>query len=178
MIRPTSPFLHHSLLAAALVTAAGCDIRDAPSRSVAARALDATAGGAGSPGATIAYVEGYEAGLRRSCEENRPLLVVFKAGWCPWCGRFAEGTLADPRVVALARHFVCTTVDADRHADDCRRFGVREFPTVIVSGAGGGDERRWTGCPTPEEFVAALEAALPEGRIAAEAGGRAAEIRR
>lgn len=174
MIRPTTVFLLHTLLAALLATGAGCDIRDAPPKSVAARALAASVGAAEPAQATIAFVEGYESGLRRACEENRPLLVVFKAGWCPWCGRFAEGTLADPRVVALARHFVCTTVDADRHADDCRRFGVREFPTVIVTGPGGsGDERRWTGCPTPEEVVAALEAALPTPRIAAERPDRA-----
>ena len=131
----------------------------------------------GRPPPAVTYVEGYESGSRRACEQQRPLLVVFKAAWCPWCGRFAEGTLADPRVVALSRKFVCTTVDADRDADDCRRFGVREFPTVVVSGAGGtGAERRLTGCTTPEELTAALEAVLDAPRIAAEADGRGRTI--
>lgn len=167
MIRLPAPRRLHSLLAAVLAVAAGCGIRDRPPDSVAGRALSAAGPTTDAPGQTITYVEGYESGSRRACEQQRPLLVVFKAAWCPWCGRFAEGTLADPRVVALSRKFVCTTVDADRNADDCRRFGVREFPTVVVSAAGGtGAERRLTGCPTPEELTAALEAVLAAPRVA------------
>lgn len=173
MIRPPAPRRRHCLLAATLAAAAGCGIRDRPPDSVAGRALTAAGPTADAPAGTITYVEGYESGSRRACEQKRPLLVVFKAAWCPWCGRLAEETLSDPRVVALSRRFVCTTVDADRNADDCRRFGVREFPTVVVSAAGGtGAERRLTGCTTPEELAAALEAVLDAPRVAAEADGR------
>lgn len=172
MIRLPAPRRRHRLFAAMLAASAGCGIRDRPPDSVAGRALTAAGPNADAPARTITYVEGYESGSRRACEQKRPLLVVFKAAWCPWCGRLAEETLSDPRVVALSRQFVCTTVDADRDADDCRRFGVREFPTVVVSAAGGtGDERRLTGCATPEELAAALEAVLDAPRVAAEADG-------
>lgn len=118
------------------------------------------------PGNAIEYVEGYEAGLRRATAENRPLLVIFRAAWCRWCAEFARGALLDPRLVGLSRQFVCVAVDADRHADDCRRFGVKEFPTVILATPSGAVLRRWTGCPTADELSTALAGVAPAARMA------------
>ena len=114
----------------------------------------------------IEYVEGYEAGLRRAAAENRPLLVIFRAAWCHWCAEFAQGTLIDRRLVGISREFICVMVDADRHAADCRRFGVKEFPTVFMLTTEGNESRRWTGCPSADELVSAMTETLPTARMA------------
>jgi len=63
-----------------LVVWGGFEIRDEVVESPAPRAVRLTAA-APETGNAIEYVEGYEAGLRRATAENRPLLVVFRAGW-------------------------------------------------------------------------------------------------
>jgi thioredoxin-like negative regulator of GroEL len=148
-----------------LVVWGGFEIRDEAVESPAPRAVRLTAA-APEAGNAIEYVEGYEAGLRRATAENRPLLVVFRAAWCHWCAEFARGPLIDRRLVGLSRQFVCVVVDADRHAADCRRFGVKEFPTVVVATMKGDECRRWTGCPSAEELVSAMADTLPSTRMA------------
>jgi thioredoxin-like negative regulator of GroEL len=143
----------------------GFEIRDEAVESPAPRAVRLTAA-APEAGNAIEYVEGYEAGLRRATAENRPLLVVFRAAWCHWCAEFARGPLIDRRLVGLSRQFVCVVVDADRHAADCRRFGVKEFPTVVVATTKGDECRRWTGCPSADELVSAMADTLPSARMA------------
>jgi thiol:disulfide interchange protein len=166
-----------SLAALAVVAGAGCEIRDEAAAAAASRALGLEAGpSAAAPGA-IEYVEGYAAGLRRSTGDNRPLLIVFKARWCRWCAEFTEATLTNRRVVGLSRQFVCVLIDADRHADDCRRFAVREFPTLVVARPGGEELHRWVGCPSPDEIAAGMEGTLPATRLAAAAGDAADSAR-
>jgi len=154
------------MLVVFLIGWGGFEIHDEAVESAAPRAVRLT-----SPmpdqGNAIEYVEGYEAGLRRAAAENRPLLVVFRAGWCHWCAEFAQGTLVDRRLVGLSRQFVCVMVDADRQAADCRRFGVKEFPTVVVATVAEGECRRWKGCPSADELLSAMADALPAARMAA-----------
>ena len=139
-------------------------MHDEAVKSPAPRPVRLTA--APEPGNSIEYVEGYEAGLRRATAENRPLLVIFRAAWCHWCAEFAQGTLVDPRLVGLSRQFVCVRVDADRHAADCRRFRVKEFPTVILATPRGDELRRWKGCPSADELTSAMAGIAPVARMA------------
>jgi hypothetical protein len=116
--------------------------------------------------AAIEYVEGFEAGQRRAAAEGRPMLVLFRASWCRWCAELARGPLVDRRLVGLSRQFVCVMVDADRHPDECRRFGVREFPTLLLATSAGVERRRWTGCPAADELVSGLSETVPTERWA------------
>jgi len=159
-----------SLAAMVVMAGAGCEIRDEGADSAASRALGLEPGPPEDGPAAIEYVEGYAAGLRRSTADNRPLLIVFKACWCRWCAEFTESTLTNRRLVVLSRQFVCVMIDADRHADDCRRFAVREFPTLVVARPDGAETRRWVGCPAPDEIASGMEGSLPAARLAAAAG--------
>jgi thioredoxin-like negative regulator of GroEL len=125
--------------------------------------------------AALETVDGLDAGLRRGVAENRPLLVIFRAAWCRFSSALAQGPLADRRLVTLSRHFVCVTVDADRHAADCARYGVKDFPTVLVATSAGTEIRRWTGCPSADDLLATMSETLPSARMAsAEADSGAA----
>jgi len=164
------------LLAVMLAVWGGFEIRDEAVESPAPRSVRLTAA-ASEPGNAIEYVEGYEAGRRRAAAENRPMLVVFRAAWCHWCAEFAQSTLVDRRLVGLSRQFVCVMVDADRHTADCRRFGVKEFPTVLMTTSEGDEYRRWTGCLSADELVAAMADTLPTARMAVAEGDGSATTR-
>ena len=163
-------------LLAVLVVWGGFEIRDEVVESPSPRSVRLTATPPES-GNAIEYVEGYEAGRRRATAENRPMLVVFRAAWCHWCAEFAQSALIDRRLVGLSRQFVCVMVDADRHATDCRRFGVKEFPTVVVATSEGDECRRWTGCPSADELVSAMADTLPAARMAVAEGDDSATTR-
>lgn len=146
--------------AAVLAVWGGFEIHDEPVKVPASRPARLAAAPA-ETGTTIEYVDGYEAGLRRAAAERRPLLVIFRAAWCHWCGEFSRGPLVDRQLVGLSRQFVCVMVDADRHAVECRRLGVNRFPTVVVASPEGVELRRWTGCPAVDDIVSGLTEVLP-----------------
>lgn len=155
------------LAVAALLVAAwrGFEIRDEVAEPPGPRAVRLVPEAA-ETAAAIEYVEGFDAGQRRAAAEGRPMLVLFRATWCRWCAELTRGALVDRRLVGLSRQFVCVMVDADRHPAECRRFGVREFPTLVLATAAGDERRRWTGCPSADELVTGLSETLPTERLA------------
>jgi len=134
-----------------LVAAAGCEVRDelaqppAPGwQATAAAPRPSFPAGTTQPTA-IEAIEGYASGRQRAAEDRRPMLLVFRGTWCRWSAALTRGALADRRVVELARQFVCVTIDADRDADACRRFGIDRFPAVVLIDAAGDERFRVTG---------------------------------
>lgn len=180
-----SPIVVPAILAAALGAAVtGCHVRDeratagtdgrwwtAPARP--AGGLIGAGTGTPTVAPAIDYVDGYEAGARRAAETGVPMLVVFRAAWCRWSGELVQAAVADPRIVRLSRRFVCMAVDADRHADTCRRFGVQAFPTVVIIDASGTERFRATGSAASADIAAAMDEVLADEprprRIAASA---------
>ena len=154
---------------------AGCDIRDEAVLPVMPDLLVGGVGVAGGSGAGqgIEYVSGYEAGRKRAAAERKPLLIVFRASWCRFSGELTQRTLADERVVGLARRSICVMVDADRDADVCRQFGVKAFPTLLILPPDGGEPVRKTGRPSAASLAAALEKALATPHIAGAAAAGA-----
>jgi hypothetical protein len=167
-------FLRCGWLAVAWIAAAGCEVREElvePSRATADRLLRAEAlasggllgaakGGSVADRESIEYVESLPAARGRATSDARPVLVVCRAAWCRWSTEIAQGALADPRVVALSRRFVCVMLDADRHADACRGLSVTAFPTVLILAADGTERSRTVGRPPAESLVAAMESGL------------------
>lgn len=160
----------YAWLAGLLALAAGCDVRDeltTPPRShrrpvtdVDGRSFSAASAGQSQ---AIEYVAGYESGLRRAAKDRRPLVLVCLGSWCRWSGELAQRTLADPRIVDLSRGFVCVTIDADRDAATCRRFGVDRFPTVLLLDASGTERFRVAGS-TADGLAEAMAALLDANR--------------
>lgn len=162
--------------------ATGCEIRDEviePTRATADRLLRADAlsdGGmlgaaAGGPvpvRESIEYVESLPAARARAAADGRPVIVVCRASWCRWSAEIAQGSLADPAIVALSRRFVCVMLDADRHADACRSLNVTAFPTVIVLAADGSEQTRTVGRPTTTALMAAMESGIQAAVAAGE----------
>ena len=160
-------------LVAAALAAGGCSVRDEQAVSAtenrwwSATPADRGAAGliaapptgpAGAP--IIEYVEGFAAGSRRAGDAGLPMLMVFRASWCRWSGELLQATVADPRIVALSRRFVCIAVDADRDAATCRSFEIRAFPAVVLVDAEGRERFRATGSSAAADLAAAMAGGL------------------
>lgn len=168
--RTVAHALASSLLALAGVI--GCSVRDEPTVGGSdARWWSTATGGSNTgliagapqaqrPAATIEYVEGFAAARKRAEGGRLPMLVVFRADWCRWSGELVTAAVADPRVVELARRFVCVAVDADRDQATCRTFAVGAFPTVILLDADGEEQFRATGSSAAAGLAPAMAAVL------------------
>lgn len=179
------------LLATALaLPAAGCSVRDEQAvsggRSSWWSAVDGSGDGGlitGSPAdpvsaAVIEYVEGFEAGRRRSADAGLPMLVVVRATWCPWSGELVQATAGNPRIVELSRRFVCVAVDADRDPATCRELGIVAFPTVVLIDTAGAERHRATGSSASSGLAAAMgELLASPQRPSRVAGGPTAPVR-
>ncbi|MFM8734495.1 MAG: thioredoxin family protein [Pirellulales bacterium] len=174
----------------ALAAAHGCSVRDEQTVGGGeARWWSTATGGANTgliagappaqrPAATIEYVEGFAAAAKRAGDAGLPMLVVFRADWCRWSGELVSAAVADPRVVDLARRFVCVAVDADRDAATCREFAVDAFPTVMLLDASRGVRFRATGTSAAARLASAMAEVLStRGRAGRVAGGTATPVR-
>jgi thiol:disulfide interchange protein len=151
---------------AVLALTAGCDVYDEPATAVADRSnADPWSGLSESQRpqagtirqAGIEYVEGYDSALARAAAERKPVLVLFRASWCRWCGDMTGRVLSEERVVRQSHRFVCVAVDADRDREICRRHDIRGFPTILLLGDDGREIARRTGRVGPAELASLLE---------------------
>lgn len=150
---------------AVMLAATGCDIYDEPVRPVADR--DAVPGWNGLADgqrpytigrpAGIEFVEGYSSAVARAELERKPLLVLFRASWCRWCGEMTAKVFSEQQVVQRSRRFICVAVDADRDPDICRTHGVRGYPTILVLSPDGREIARRTGKVALKTLVAMLD---------------------
>lgn len=65
--------------------------------------------------------QGYEAGLAKAKAENKPILLVISATWCPHCKSYSH-VFEDARVTKRAKDFVMVRVDADQRMDVSTTF--------------------------------------------------------
>jgi len=108
----------------------------------------------------LVFLDGDQLHAAPAGRGGKPWLLFFTAEWSPYCREMVGTTFLDDRVAALSGRFTCVLVDADRHADVCRRYGVRGYPTLQFVSPRGVPLNRLVGKQTPSQLVEAMHAAL------------------
>ena len=108
----------------------------------------------------IQFVNDATIGLQLARQQRLPALLFFTAEWCTFCHQMEETAFMDATIGALAKNFVCVLVDADRHGELCRRFGIRGFPTVQFLSADGRKLHRLVGRQSASQLTSGMHAAL------------------
>ena len=68
-----------------------------------------------------------------SVEQNRPMLLVFRADSCHWCRRMESRTLADAELVRdVNERFIPLKLDIERHRKIADILGVERIPCTVV----------------------------------------------
>ena len=91
-------------------------------------------------------------------DDGKPTLVWFSGTWCTFCERMESFALATAEGYGARMTFVEKSVDHDRSA--ASRFGVRGTPTFVLIDAAGNEVARFHYQRSPQDFAAAIEAAL------------------
>jgi len=123
--------------------------------------LPANAAGGGEDG--IAWLDDYKAALEQAGEVNRPVMVEFWTSWCLYCGKLEKQTLGDPRVVELAKEFVCARIDADVQKAAAARYEPPGYPTVVFATPSGAEIVKISGFREADAFVTVMQAVHERG---------------
>ncbi len=101
----------------------------------AAKSAEAAPPFAAPPTQKIRWNYSLKAAHKIAIEQDKPLLIVFGAGWCTFCHKLERETLGDKRITALVeRNFIPVHLDFDRDAKIAKILDVERLPcTVILS---------------------------------------------
>lgn len=106
----------------------------------------------------VGWTENFETAESESQRLGRPLLIHFFAEWCVPCRRMDRDVLNSPELgTQLQRNFVGVKVDADRHPELLKRFGVRSLPADVVVSADGKVLVQTRGYQPKRNYVARLQ---------------------
>ena len=111
----------------------------------------------------------YTLAYKRSIQENKPLMVVVGADWCPACTQLKDSTLQTMRQSGELEEVNVAVVDRDRDPELARRLmkGENRIPQVIVfskDSAGRWQSRKLTGYQSPQPIRSLIRRAVTLGR--------------
>jgi tetratricopeptide (TPR) repeat protein len=89
--------------------------------------------------------EDFEAALQEAQKEHKRVALFFRADWSPWSVAMERRVLPDPRVIAGLRGLILVFVDAGRFPEVGERFGVVDFPTLVLLDSDGVEADRVSG---------------------------------
>ncbi|MEM6506054.1 MAG: thioredoxin fold domain-containing protein [Planctomycetota bacterium] len=95
--------------------------------------------GGGSGEVMAGWADGMPAGQQLAKEADKPMVVLFTAGWCPPCRALKNNVFTDGGVQqALQAGFVPVQIDltdqsaANPNMEVAAKYGVRGIPTVLA----------------------------------------------
>jgi thiol-disulfide isomerase/thioredoxin len=92
------------------------------------------------PESTIPWRHDFDAALSEAKQTNKPVLVVFGAGWCPPCRTMKREVWPDEKITEVVEAgFVPVYIDVDEptQAGISVRYKVRGIPAVLVLNSDG-----------------------------------------
>jgi thioredoxin-like negative regulator of GroEL len=115
----------------------------------------------------LAFVVGFDEGMKAARDTGRPPMLFFTTTWCGWCKKLASEAFTDDEVVKSLGKFTAILVDADREPKTAQRYGAQGVPYVVFADAGGRVVSRVEGYVPKNEFLVAAQNAarlVPEGK--------------
>ncbi|MEO0475653.1 MAG: thioredoxin family protein [Planctomycetota bacterium] len=120
--------------------------------------------GGGSKDIMLGWVDGMPAGQQLAEESDKPMVVLFTAGWCPPCQSLKKNVLTKDEVTnALQAGFIPVQIDlTDRSASNpnlhvAQQYGVQGIPTVIAMTPDGEPIGTYAGGDRVETFTGWLD---------------------
>ena len=108
------------------------------------------------------FVTDYKAALEQSKKEDKPVILVFSAPWCPPCQSTKKNVYPSKEVTALHDKFVWAYLDVDEEPNAAagKKYGVQGIPHVQFLDAKGKDVGNQVGSTTAGDFATTLNAVL------------------
>lgn len=105
----------------------------------------------------ITWVEDHDDGLNMAREENKPVVLVLYADWCPWCKRLLDETFTDVEVQRFKDQFVWIKINSEKETSLKALYEQTGFPLTVILTPQGDVVERLSGFQTPQGLAAKLE---------------------
>ncbi|UCH19835.1 MAG: DUF3187 family protein [Deltaproteobacteria bacterium] len=102
--------------------------------------------------ATIPFSENLLQALAASKRSGKPLVIAFRAAWCPFCREMKKTVLKDPDIVKLAREFEWVAIDIDRDVSLAHSYEVTAVPQFQIFDKDGHLRAKLIGKYEPSAF--------------------------
>ncbi len=88
-------------------------------------------------GKELSWLEDHDKGLKEAALENKPMVLLLYADWCPVCKRLMSESFEDPRVRILKDRFVWVKVNSEKEAKYKELYGQDGYPMIVFLDAKG-----------------------------------------
>lgn len=86
-----------------------------------------------------------------------PVMIFYKAKWCPWCQKM-DSTFADSGVALLVeRNFIAVKVDIEDDAPIAAQYHVKKIPALVFLNSNGQVLDKTYGYKTPTSMIQWLQ---------------------
>lgn len=93
----------------------------------------------------------------RAKQDNKPVLAMLSAAWCPPCKYMKANILPTPEVQKELSHYTLLYVDADENREDSAALDLEMMPTFVVLNTQGDEIGRFAQAqPKTEDFLRLL----------------------
>jgi thiol:disulfide interchange protein DsbD len=120
------------------------------------------AGGSASlPEAAIEWQTDIQEAFRLASASEKPVLLDFRADWCPQCLEMEKKAFPQPEIVDAVSRFVPLRVDVTDLSEEeealVDRYDLPGYPTLVIARGDGEKVDSFTGYEGPEELLAFLQ---------------------
>ena len=100
------------------------------------------------------YVEDFAKAKEMAAEGNKPIIIDFYTDWCTWCKKFdKEQMITEAAINYFTNEVVMAKVNAEVDTVLAREFGVRGYPTFVLTSSSGEEIDRVSGYLPIDEFI-------------------------
>lgn len=112
-------------------------------------------------GSKVKWQSNLRTAQKLAAQNDKPILIVFGATWCPPCRKLESETFTDKKTVAMIeREFIPVHLDYDKEPKIVKILEVERLPCTIVLSPDADLLHHSEGFAAPKEFQAKLTAAL------------------
>jgi len=95
--------------------------------------------------------------IDEAAKQNKRVILIFSASWCPSCRKLEEETLQNRDVLGkISENYIAARIDVDSDPSAASNYGIYVIPTTIILDSSGNEIGRREGYMTPEEFLSYL----------------------
>ncbi len=100
------------------------------------------------------YVEGFEKAKEIAADGSKPIIIDFYTDWCFWCKKFDKEQMITAQAIDyFTNEVVMAKVNAEVDTVLAKKFGVKGYPTFVLTSSSGDEIDRISGYLEIDEFI-------------------------
>ncbi|MEW5802593.1 MAG: thioredoxin family protein [bacterium] len=86
-------------------------------------------------GKELSWMEDHDQALALARQENKPVVLLLYADWCPWCQKLFQETFPHPLINALADDFIWLKINSEKEKKYKELYQQDGYPLIVLMDA-------------------------------------------